>query len=219
MPYDLENSVKEFMISQKNLNALLEEKLLKVDDLARKVDRLSRDVDSLKLRSSPPKHDINESLKAMRISIDECKERTARLRAKKDCFVKACSSSFHENNDEDLKVIDASPIRSMFCNVNFDDYGTDDESTLPRRRPKNSESLDLDAKFGKSEIGEVTTSNNIEPTISDFKEFDYDNCSLKGCISLLQSVINSPHAYSQNKAFTKHIVDALMQSYDEKLNL
>ena len=30
--------------------------------------------------------------------------------------------------------------------------------------------------------------------------------------------MNSPHAYSQNKAFTKHIVDALMQSYDEKLN-
>ena len=42
---------------------------------------------------------------------------------------------------------------------------------------------------------------------------------LEGCISLLQSVVNSPHAYSQNKAFTKHIVDALMQSYDEKLNL
>ena len=51
--------------------------------------------------------------------------------------------------------------------MNFDDYGTDDESTLPRRRPKNSESLDLDAKFGKSEIGESSTSNNIEPSISD----------------------------------------------------
>ena len=36
---------------------------------------------------------------------------------------------------------------------------------------------------------------------------------------MLQSVVNSPHAYSQNKDFTKHIVDALMQSYDEKLNL
>ena len=36
---------------------------------------------------------------------------------------------------------------------------------------------------------------------------------------MLQSVVNSPHAYSQNKAFTTHIVDALMQSYDEKLNL
>ena len=90
---------------------------------------------------------------------------------------------------------------------------------MPRRRPKNSESLDLDVKIGKSEIGESSTSNNIEPTISDFKEFDYDNCSLKCCISLLQSVVNSPHAYSQNKAFTKHIVDALMQSFDEKLNL
>ena len=31
-------------------------------------------------------------------------------------------------------------------------------------------------------------------------------------------MLNSPHAYSQNKTFTKHIVDALMQSYDEKLN-
>ena len=68
MPSDFENSVKEFMISQKNFNSLL----LKVDDLARNVVRLSPDVDSLKLRSSPPKHDINESLKAMRISIDEC---------------------------------------------------------------------------------------------------------------------------------------------------
>ena len=104
MPSDFENSVKEFMISQKNFNALLEEKLLKVDELARNVDIISLDVDSLKLRSIPPKHDINESLKAMRISIDECKERTARMRAKKDCFVKACSSSFYENKDEDIKV-------------------------------------------------------------------------------------------------------------------
>ena len=32
-------------------------------------------------------------------------------------------------------------------------------------------------------------------------------------------MLNSPHAYSQNKAFTKHIVDALMQSYEEKLEL
>ena len=37
------------VISQKNFNALLEEKLLKVDDLARNVDRLSLYVDSLKL--------------------------------------------------------------------------------------------------------------------------------------------------------------------------
>ena len=89
-----------------------------------------------------------------------------------------------------------SPLRSMFCNMNFDDYGTDDASTLPRRRPKNSESLDLDAKFDKSGIEEVKTLDSNEPTIFDFKEFNYDNCSLIDCISLLQSVVNSPHAYS-----------------------
>ena len=160
---------------------------------------------------------INESLKAMRISIDECKERTARLCAKKDCFVKACSSSFNENNDEDLKIIDVSPIRSLFCNMNLNNNGTGDESTLVRRSPNNSEFLDLDAKFGKSGIGEVMTLNSIKPTILDFKEFYYENSSLESCISLLQSIVNSPHAYSQNKAFTEHIVDALMRSYEEKL--
>ena len=95
--------------------------------MARNVDRISLDVDSLKLRSIPPKHYINESLKSMRISIYECKERTARMRAKKDCFMKACSPSFHDNKDEDLKVIDVSPIKSLFCNMNLDNDGTEDE--------------------------------------------------------------------------------------------
>ena len=56
----------------------------------------------------------------MRISIDECKEITAKMRAKRDWFVKACSSSFCENNDEDLKVIDVTPIESLFSNINLD---------------------------------------------------------------------------------------------------
>ena len=47
--------------------------------------------------------------------------------------------------------------------MNLDNYGTDDESTLPRRRPKNSEFLDLDAKFGKSGIGEVKTLIALKP--------------------------------------------------------
>ena len=51
---------------------------------------------------------------------------------------------------EDLKVIDVSPIRSLFCNMNLDNNGTGGESTLVRRHPNNSEFLDLDAKFGKS---------------------------------------------------------------------
>ena len=107
---------------------MIEENLSKIDELARNVDRISLDVDSLKLRSIPPKHDINESLKSMRISIDECKETTARMRAKKDFFVKVCSSSFDDNKDEDLKVIDVSPIKSLFSNMNLDKDGTGDDS-------------------------------------------------------------------------------------------
>ena len=103
--------------------------------------------------------------------------------------------------------------------MNLNNDGTRDESTLVKRHPNDSEFLDLDAKFGRSGIGEVKTLNRIEPTILDFKEFNYDNFPLIDCISLLQSVVNSPHAYSQNKAFTEHIVDALMQSFDEKFNL
>ena len=123
------------------------------------------------------------------------------MAAKPDCY---------ENKDEDLKVIDVSPIKSLFCNMNLDNDGTGDESTLVKRCPNDSEFLDLDVKIGKSGIEEVKTLHRNEPTILDFKEFNYDNFSLIDCISLLQSVLNSPHAYNQNKAFTKHIVDALI---------
>ena len=57
------------------------------------------------------------------------------------------------------------------------------------------------------------------PTILDYKEFNYDSCSLVDCISFLQSMINSPHAYEQNEDFTKHIVDAMMKVVEEKLEL
>ena len=71
--------------------------------------------------------------------------------------MKACSSSFHDNNDEDQKVFDVSPIKSLFANMNLDKDGTRDESTLVRRHPNDSEFLDLDAKIDKSGIGEVKT--------------------------------------------------------------
>ena len=103
--------------------------------------------------------------------------------------------------------------------MNLDKDGTGYESTLVRRRPNDSEFLDLDAKIGKSGIGEVKTLHSNEPTILNFKEFNYDNCYLIYCISLLQYVLDSPHDYSQNKAFTKHIINPLMQSYEKKLEL
>ena len=69
-----------------------------------------------------------------------------------------------------------------------------------------------------SQLNEQCYGSN-ELTLSDLKDFNYDNSSLIDCISLLQSMLNSAHAYNQNKAFTKHIVDAMMQSFEEKLEL
>ena len=115
-------------------------------------------------------------------------------------------------------MIDVTPIESLFSNINLDKDGTGDESTLVKRRSNDSEFLDLDAKIDKSGIGEVKTLSSNEPTLLDFKEFNYDNFSLIDCISLLQSMLNSPYAYNQNKAFTKHIIDATMQLLKKSLN-
>ena len=67
----------------------------------------------------------------------------------------------------------------------------------------------------QSGIEEVKTLHSNEPTILDFKEFNYDNFYLLGFISLLQAMLNSPDAYNQNKAFTKHIIDAMMKYFEE----
>src|SRR6266511_4672572 len=74
-------------------------------------------------------------------------------------------------------------------------------------------------KLIKVGLERLKTLSSDEPNFLDFKEFNYDNCSLIYCISLLQSMLNYPHAYNQNKAFTKHIVDAMMKSFEEKLEL
>ena len=49
----------------------------------------------------------------------------------------------------DLKVIDVTPIESLFSNINLDKDGTGDESSLVKRRPNDLDFLDLDAKIKK----------------------------------------------------------------------
>ena len=61
------------------------------------------------------------------------------------------------------------------------------------------EGEDLNEKIDKTRIGEVKTLSSDEPTLLDFKDLNYEKCYLIDCISLLQSMLNSPHAYNQNK--------------------
>ena len=110
-------------------------------------------------------------------------------------------------------------IDSLFSNVKIDNEGTELESTLSRRRPNNLEGENLDEFFDESGFEEVKTLTSDAPTILDCKDFNYDSFSLIECISLLQSMINSPNAYEQNKAFTKHIVEAMIKAHEEKLEL
>src|SRR3954462_10243252 len=98
------------------------------------------------------------------------------MRATKDAFTKACSSNSYENQDEDRKVIDVSPIKSLFCNMNLEE--TEYDPPLPRRRSKNSEFLDLDNEIDKSGTEKNKTLDVAKPTILDFKEFNYEICSL-----------------------------------------
>ena len=104
---------------------------------------------------------LNSQITRLEKSIAQISDKQATLVNK----MAAKPEKLGENNDEDLKVIDVSPIRSLFCNINLNNDGTGDESTLVKRRPNNLEFLDLDAKIGKSGIGDVKTLNSIEPTI------------------------------------------------------
>ena len=116
-------------------------------------------------------------------------------------------------------MIAVSSIDSLFSKVKIDEKGTGEKSTLVRRRPDDSDGENLVEKIDKSGFGKVKTVTSDVPTLLDYKYINYDNCSLIDCIYWLQSMINSPHAYEQNKAFTKHIVDAMIKSLEEKLEL
>ena len=58
----------------------LEEKLNEIDDLSRSVDRIAHDVENLKMKNFVPK--VDESIKALYVSMHESKKRTGMLRAK-----------------------------------------------------------------------------------------------------------------------------------------
>ena len=158
---------------------------------------------------------VDESIKAIYVCMDESKKRTVMLRAKREFLEKAFSSDYSCKNDEDLKMIGVSYIDSLFSKVKNDEKGTQEESTLGRRRPNILEGENIVEKIDESGFGEVKTLASDAPTLLDYKDFNYDICSLIGCISLLQSMLNSPHAYEQNKAFTRHIVDAMMKALEK----
>ena len=76
-------------------------------------------------------HGLNSQIARLEKSIAQISDKQATLVNK----MAAKPEGLGENNDEDLKFIDVSPIESFFCNMNLDIDGTGDESTLVKRRP------------------------------------------------------------------------------------
>ena len=99
--------------------------------------------------------------------MDESKKRTAMLRAKRQFLEKVFSSDYFHKSDEDLKMIGFSSIDSLFSNINIDEKGTGEESTLGRRRPNIFEGENLVEKIDESGFGEVKTLTSDVPTLLD----------------------------------------------------
>ena len=100
----------------------MEEKLNKIDDLSRSVDRISHDVETLKMKFFVPK--VEESIKALYVSLDESNKRTTMLRAKREFLERAFSCDYYHKSDEDLKMIGVSSIDSLFSKFNIYEKGT-----------------------------------------------------------------------------------------------
>ena len=67
---------------------------------------------------------VEESIKALYVSMDESKKRTAMLRARRELLEKAFSSDCFHKSDEDLKMIGVSSIDSLFSKIKIYDKGT-----------------------------------------------------------------------------------------------
>ena len=61
------------------------------------------------------------------------------LKAKREFLEKVIPPDFYRSNDEDVKMIGVSSIDSLFSNIKLDEKGTEEESTLAKEHPHNSE--------------------------------------------------------------------------------
>ena len=83
--------------------------------MSRSIDIISHGVENLKMKTFVLK--VEESIKALYVSMDESKKRTAILRAKREFLEKAFSSDCFHKSDEDLKMIGVSSIYSFLVKL------------------------------------------------------------------------------------------------------
>ena len=70
--------------------------------MSRSIDRISHDIENLKIKNFVPK--VEESIKALYVSMDESKKRTSMLTAEREFFEKSFSNDYSCKDDEDRLV-------------------------------------------------------------------------------------------------------------------
>ena len=139
---EIENNVRSFMTLQFEHNNFFRNELKEQKSF---MEYMNKELD-----------DMSKEFYGLKSQFAHLENLVGQISDKQDTLVnKMAAKPEALNNDEDLKVIDVTPIESLFSNINLDKDGTGDESTLVKRRPNDSEFLDLDAKIDKSGIGVV----------------------------------------------------------------
>jgi hypothetical protein len=201
-PSKLEVMLKDFIGKQTAFNKPIEEKLGKFYILASKVDSLALDVELLKLKVLP--NDVKESnaLNAIQVRIDENIRMLAKLHAR------------WEREDEmarKIKVCTITTSNDVISNTSnpLTLIGVEKTPTPCAKKPKTEKTF-------SRKSAEIFRSMGDDSSTS-FNDFDIDGCKKSEVILFLQKLCLSPNASSMNVAFTKHIINALMKTREEKL--
>jgi hypothetical protein len=193
--------LKDFISKQTAFNKSVKEKLGKIDVLASKVDSLALDVELLKLKVLP--NDVKESktLNAIQVRIDDNVTMLAELHAR------------WEREDEmarNMKVCTITTTSDVISNTSIPPtlIGVDKIPTPCAKKPKT-------AKTFSTKSAEIFRSMG-DNSSTTFNDLDVDGCNISKVILFLQKLALSSNASSMNFAFTKHIMNALMQIREEK---
>jgi hypothetical protein len=194
--------LKDFISKQTAFNKSVEEKLGKIDVLSSKVDNLALDVELMKLKVLSTDVKESKTLNAIQVRIDDNVRMLAELHAK------------WEREDEmarNMKVCTITTTSDVVSNASKPPtlIGVEKIPNPCAKLPKTAETF-------SNKSAEIFQSMGFNSSTT-FNDFDVDGCNISEVILFLQKLALSPNASSMNVAFTKHIMNALMQIREEKL--
>ena len=120
---EIENVTKSFMTSQFEQNKFFSEELKEHSSL---LDAINKQLEEVNLEVSNLQAQLANTENLLGKISDKQTTLVNKMAAKPESL---------SSNDEDIKMIGATPIESLFSNIKLDKKGTEEESPLDRRSP------------------------------------------------------------------------------------